>query len=97
MNRGIECVQHRRGEATGAAPGDVEVGWLGSLQKRTERKGRRGARVQGKERGIEIGRRVTSWSSESSGRGRRYVGLRREISRFWQCLVQEDERGMEEE
>jgi hypothetical protein len=25
MNGGVECVQQRRGEATGAAPGDVEV------------------------------------------------------------------------
>jgi hypothetical protein len=34
VNVGVECVQQRRGEVTGVAPGDVEEDWLGSLRNR---------------------------------------------------------------
>jgi hypothetical protein len=55
-----------------------------------------GAQKIGKEKEIEIGWRVTSWSSESSGRGRRYVGLRRKICAAWGHDLEREEGENEE-
>jgi hypothetical protein len=64
---------------------------------KSNRKGRGGARVQGKERGTEIGRRVTSCSSESSVYYDGNSGLWRAILAAWGRDLEREEGGNGEE
>jgi hypothetical protein len=64
---------------------------------KSKRKGRGGARVQGKERGTEGGRRGHLAVTESSSHGGSSAALRREILLAWRRYSAREQRGNGEE